>query len=57
MEGRRKACVKIVLGMVYPSFHIPMQRKGEKGGPYQAIFPSPTPWVGRNKERADKIVV
>ncbi len=35
----------VVLGMDCSLSHIPMQRKGDKGGPNQAIFPIPTPWA------------
>jgi hypothetical protein len=35
----------VVLGMDCSLSHIPTQRKGDKGGPNQAIFPIPTPWA------------
>jgi hypothetical protein len=49
MRGRRKASMKIV----------PMQREEEmrEGRPTQAISPIPAPWIGRNEERTDTIVV
>jgi hypothetical protein len=53
MAGGRRASMIIVLGMG----HIPKQRKKEKGGANQAIIHILTPYVCRNKERADKIVI